>query len=149
MVRKRRMLLRRLKANLPLNRPELPEGVGPHTGRELEFMLSGQKLCALFFDVIPENGKIPEEIIPEAAFAPYIAEGRFLRFSKESVTKTNRIVRYVCFTSPTEAWRADAIFWLSNHHDDAADIIIGRLLGYTEDQINAFLVHAARLKSVV
>lgn len=125
---------------------DLPVGIGPHEGRELELMLAGKKPCAFFHDALPENGQISEQIILERAFAPYVAGGKFLRFSKET-SKNNQLIRYVCFTLPAEAWRADAIFWLREYNDDAADRMIGRLLGYTEEQIDAFLEHIASRKS--
>jgi hypothetical protein len=39
--------------------------IGPHEGQELELMLAGKKRLAAFGDIIPENGIINEQIIPE------------------------------------------------------------------------------------
>ncbi len=120
--------------------------IGPHEGKELELMLSGKKPMAAFGDVIPENGVIPEEIIPEKAFAPYVQNGDFYYLKSEVTDTDNDIIRYVCFTLPGEEWRAKAYIWLrtSIHHrvipcDRACDIMIGRLLGYNEKDIAEFI----------
>jgi|GEM_PF-4142683 len=46
---------------------ELPPGVGPHEGRELELMLTRDKKLALFGDIVWKDGTIAETIIPERA----------------------------------------------------------------------------------
>ena len=50
----------------------LPKGIGPHEGQELELLLKGTKKAAYFSDFLGDDGTIPEEIIPEKAFAPFI-----------------------------------------------------------------------------
>lgn len=126
--------------------------IGPHEGCELALMLSGEKKLAVFHDVIPPNGLIAEEIIPEAAFAPYVAAGRILCRSEDLPSrKLGQTVRYVCFALPEEAWRIDAFLFITRDvltgrrpSDDADDITIGRLLGYSEDAIQAFLDYRAK-----
>jgi hypothetical protein len=54
----------------------------PHEGRELALMLEGRKYLAAFCDILPLSGKIPEEIIPDQAFAPFVASGRIKRFAR-------------------------------------------------------------------
>lgn len=65
-------------------KPDLPLGIGPHEGRELELMLTG---------------KIPEEIIPESAFAPYVNSKKlnrdFWNFSDPSRVLLQIIIRRV------------------------------------------------------
>lgn len=119
-------------------------GIGPHQGRELELMLTGVKLCAIFHDALPESGVIPEKIIPEQAFAPHVASGRFLRFAKDYKSGSH-VIRYVCFTARNEEWRAQFLLWLKDRFyngekvDHSDEIMEGRILGYTEDEIKAFL----------
>ncbi len=120
--------------------------IGPHEGKELELMLAGEKSLAVFHDIVPADGLIPEEIIPEQAFAPYVAAGRVVRIVRDirNVTSDD-INRYVCFVLPGEEWRAEMFLWVREGiradkfpYDDACDTIIGRLLGYTEDDIQKF-----------
>ena len=119
--------------------------IGPHEGKELELMLAGQKQLAAFGDIIPKHGSIPEYIIPEQKFAPYIKEGTFIRF--ENITDTNHgMLKHVCFTPPKEAWRAKTYLWLREQitlktlkYEDAHDWIFGRLLGYSDQDIQLFL----------
>jgi hypothetical protein len=131
-----------------------PSMIGPHEGRELELMLSGQKKLAVFHDIIIPGQNIPEGIIPEQAFFPYVQAGTIIR-TEEKITnkKTGDIIQNVLFTLPGEEWRASTILWIKRdvfqnqkRFDEAYDIIIGRLLGYTEDEISAFLFHQKRLK---
>lgn len=72
-----------------------------HTGRELALMLAGSKPLAVFhYDIscLPN-----EEIVPEAAFQPYVASGKFVRhevtFSHGFDTRMGResLVKYVLF----------------------------------------------------
>lgn len=37
------------------NSLEIPEGIGPHEGKELELMLAGKKPLAMFSDVFPST----------------------------------------------------------------------------------------------
>ena len=125
--------------------------IGPHEGKELELMLMGDKKLAIFHDAVPSEGQISEEIIPENAFAAHVQAGTIKRFSKDIYnTKSGNLIRYVCFTLPNEEWRASFILWLKEErlvgrvlHDPAHDAIIGRLLGYDEQDIEEFLAQAA------
>src|SRR5690606_30318844 len=88
--------------------------IGPHQGRELELMLAGQKHLALFYDTLTEPFENNEEIIPEAAFASYVASGAIRRFQKDIPhPKRNTLARYVCFTTPGNEWRAHAFFYFN------------------------------------
>lgn len=123
--------------------------IGPHEERELELMLSGKKKLALFHDVLIEGQEIMEEIIPEKAFAPYVQNRKIIRTHADiKNAKNGDIFHFVFFCLPGEEWRAHTVIWLKkqvleeqkpfNEHDD---VIIGRLLGYEEDDIRAFLLH--------
>ncbi len=135
----------------------MPDLIGPHVGRELELMLSGEKKLAYFCDVVPESGEILEEIIPERAFAPHVAAGFIMRFSQdETCTKTGHIVKSVCFTLPGEEWRAAFTFWLGKERangiyrgDSSDDVVFGRVLGYSLKEIHAFLDHQKKLRTHV
>lgn len=121
--------------------------IGPHEGKELQLMLSGQKSLAVFHDAIPASGNIPEEVIPETAFAPYVQSKKINRHVADiRSAKDSSIIRYVCFTLPGEDWRAQFFLWLAEGRisgripaDDACDIIAGRLLNYSESEIQHFL----------
>jgi len=121
--------------------------IGPHQGKELELMLAGKKHLAAFTDAVPESGIISEEIIPEKAFAPYVASGKFLRFCYEYYLSPKNIkIRNVFFTTLGNEWRASAYFWLHQEalakrrpFDDAHEYFIGRLLDYDEADIQDFI----------
>lgn len=121
--------------------------IGPHEGKELDLMLAGKKPLAAFGDIIPEDGIIAEEIIPEIAFAPYVEQGRILRFSQDTPSiKESEVMRHVCFTLPDQEWRARTYLWLREQswtgnmpNDTHCDVIIGRLLGYDEESIQQFI----------
>lgn len=130
--------------------------IGPHEGKELQLMLSGKKPLAVFHDAIPATEKIPEEIIPETAFAPHVQTGKIKRLAADlRSAKDDHIIRYVCYTLPGEEWRAHFLLWLKTEQlsgrlqfDPAHDIIIGHLLGYGESDIDEFLERQeVRLKS--
>lgn len=119
--------------------------IGPHQGRELELMLKGKKHFALFHDAIPSNGLIPEDIIPEKTFAPYVSNGTMYRSSKDHNDGTHTI-RYVCFTTSGHEWRAHAFFYFHEEamsgrrpFDEAYEYFVGRLLGYAEDDIADYI----------
>lgn len=119
--------------------------IGPHEGRELKLMLEGKKHLAVFHDAVPDDGLISEDIIPEKAFAPYVRDGILKRHVREFFDGKHTI-RYVCFTSLEHSWRADYIFWVAEllykgdkSFIDEQDIITGKLLGYTDDDIKEFM----------
>lgn len=119
-------------------------GIGPHKGRELELMLEGVKKCALFSDALPASGEIAEDIIPEKAFAPYVASGQFLRIARDFHIAGHNL-RCVCFTHKDEAWRAEFLLWIKGRLygggkvDHADEVLEGRILGYSEDEIIPYL----------
>jgi len=119
--------------------------IGPHEGQELKLMLAGKKRLAAFGDIVPENGKIPEQIIPEKAFEAYVKSGQIVRFQKDIKTD-NGLLSYVCFTLPNEEWRAHAYIYLREKihnkdlkYTDSLDKIFGHLLDYDPKDIQDFL----------
>lgn len=123
--------------------------IGPHQGKELQLMLDGQKHLAAFHDIVKDGYKPSEQVIPEQAFAPYIAKGKIKRFTKIfAPAKLPTPIQYVCFTLPDDEWRAEAFFWMHEEcnsgrrpYDDAYEYFIGRLLDYSEEDILHFIEH--------
>lgn len=104
--------------------------IGPHHDKELELMLEGKKHLAIFCEALTDGG-IPETIIPEQAFLPYVRQGTIIRFSRDYKTK-DHIIHYVCFTLPGHEWRADAFFWMHEEcvakrrpFDDTYEFFVG------------------------
>ncbi len=120
--------------------------IAPHQGKELTLMLAGKKHLAVFYDAIVPNVDILEDIIPEQAFAPYVKNKKLCRFSKDMRVKDGSSIRYVCFTTPENTWRADAFFWAKAEgfsglrpFDASYETFIGRLLDYSEEDIRHFI----------
>lgn len=119
--------------------------IGPHEGRELELMLAGKKRLAMFHDIA--ETETAEEIIPEKAFAEYVRSGQIIRI-EETITssKINKPIRFVFFAIPGEEWRAHTIIRInkeiysnSRPNEELDDIIIGRLLDYTKQEVDTFI----------
>lgn len=126
--------------------------IGPHQGKELELMLTGEKKLAVFHDSMPDDGaSIPEEIIPDKAFAPHVQCNALKRFEKTIINKKNNdAIKFVCFTLPEEEWRAEFFLWLEEQvfsqeldYNISQDEIIGKLLGYSEIDIKDFVERKA------
>ncbi len=121
--------------------------IGPHEGKELELMLTGEKKLSMFHDSIIDGQEIPEDIIPENAFSTHVTKGSIKRFSQNiRAAKSDGVIRYVFFTLPTEEWRAEFLIWLKQNtlknempNDKAHDILVGQLLGYSEEDIQDYL----------
>ena len=121
--------------------------IGPHEGKELELMLSGQKKFAVFYDLVKANYQTPEEIIPESLFSQHVANGTIVRLEQSFVSrKSGDKTRYVCFALPGQEWRALTYLWIKEETlsgvrslDRADEAIMGRLLGYSEKDISSFL----------
>jgi hypothetical protein len=122
---------------------DIPEGIGPHEGRELDLMLAGEKPLAMFNDDIPADMKAPE-----IAFDPYVSDGRFI---KQEVTlsapgSNDGGLRYYFYALPGEEWRLRRIIEIQKaFFEDNAETTpeleteIGRLLGYDESDIQTFV----------
>lgn len=116
--------------------------IGPREDRELELMLAGTKPLAMFYDVVPASIELPE-----ADFAPYIDAGRILKHETIYISAHDDVpTRYIYYALPCEGWRIDKIckihaaIYAGEPRDRMADDIkIGRLLGYSEAEIAAYL----------
>ena len=113
-------------------------------------MLQGQKHLAVFHDAVLPNKDVPEEIIPERAFAPFVVNGQILRFQKDfpSHTTEAHLLRYVCFTLPEHEWRAHFYLWLKEKIISEScpfnlpeEVLCGLVLGYSHQDIEHFLQH--------
>ena len=121
---------------------EAPEGVGPHEGRELQLMLSGEKPLAMFSDAVGST-----HLPPEADFAPYVADGTFVR--REEIYQSpnsNEALRCVYFARKEDEWRVEALHRIQERlhvfkepTSPDTEREIGRLLGYSDAQIDQFL----------
>ena len=119
--------------------------IGPHEGQELDLMLLKKKRLSAFCDIVPDDGIIDEEIIPENAFAKHVTQGTIIREEK-NITSANQTIRYVCFTLPGEEWRAKAyLFFREKIHmkqmiyNVSLDEIFGHLLDYDQKDIDEFI----------
>ena len=125
-----------------MDEPEAPPGVGPYELRELELMLAGAKLAAMFGEAVQFRN-----IIPEDDFAPHVASGRIIKreYYWDDKESGHSFVE-IYYALPGEEWRIDALHDLNlvaynklrpwTPDDDRE---IGRLLGYTDAEIDAFL----------
>ena len=131
-----------------------------HTNRELELMLSGKKPLAIFSD---EISVYPDEMIfPESMFQPYIDSGVFIKDvftieTKEVIPSLQRfaVIQYVAYAIQNEQWRIaayrqlDMIRHLYPHtfKDEGFERYECALLGYSDDETNAWLKHNADMKN--
>jgi len=132
---------------------ELPYEV--HTNRELEFMLHRGKPLAHFYDVYPSETN--DVVIPEDAFAPYVANGTFekrafVELRPEPPTASAPHIRgtiHVFYAPPRHSWRIDAYIMMMAAAAKAGwsegfELLEGSLLGYEEWQTD---VHLERLRA--
>jgi hypothetical protein len=122
---------------------DIPDGIGPHEGRELELMLAGAKPLAMFNDDLPP-GMEP----PEIAFDPYVAEGPFVKqeYVNASQTGATAGLRFYFYALPNEQWRIDrmieikrALFEQKVPTTPELETEIGRLLGYDDRDVQIFV----------
>lgn len=102
-----------------------PRDLGPHQGKELNMLLSGVKPAALTYDLAP--------------FLPAIEAGQLIY--QQCINRANA-TSYVVALPGQEARikRIIALLIEPNGTDNPVyHVRLGRLLGYTKDQIRAFL----------
>ncbi|MEQ8286075.1 hypothetical protein [Thalassospira sp.] len=124
---------------------DLPPGIGPHNDRELELMLAGTKPMALFSDAVHVS-----DYFPDADFAPYVETGKIIRV-EEIIPDEPYAMRYLFFALPGEEWRIEEALTMSRNlwartvkDHDADSARMGELLGYSANDIKAFLEHLKR-----
>jgi hypothetical protein len=125
----------------------MPAGIGPHEGRELALMLSGRKPAAMFSDVLPLDRRAPLGL-----FRPHVQSGRFAMRIDVFALHPNLRLRFVYYTRRGQSWRIERLRELNRRliggearWSDDDDVETGRLLGYSERDIAAFLAHKRRL----
>jgi hypothetical protein len=112
--------------------------IGPHEGREIALLQSGSKRVAWFSEV---------EFSPEAEAAPLIALGKLRR--EEWRGSSREAVGVVYYIPGAEAEAAElkrlTVDWLESGVDaDSADSRIGEILGYSREDIDAFIKNKRR-----
>lgn len=128
---------------------ELPAGIGPHEGRELELMLSGEKPLAMFYDIVPATIELPE-----AEFEPFVASGRIVKRTALYVDHKMGIThRYLFYALPGEEWRIEemqafkeAMFSASYRHDPSVDRRAGWLLGYDDRDVDVYMARSLKFR---
>jgi hypothetical protein len=123
-------------------KPDLPDGIGPHEGRELELMLSGKKPLAMYTEVLSVDFEWPD-----SDFEPHVITGEIIKREYSSQTPDGRhTVRHLYFSLPDEELRIDEAHALSLKKQDALheqsesdSARIGKLLGYSADEIQSFI----------
>jgi hypothetical protein len=127
-----------------------------HTGRELELMLAGKKPLAMFYADI--RWLPNEEIIPEERFARHVNTGEFVRGETEipgpyhPVWKRDIRTKFVFYALKDEAWRIPAMILAINVQgkvsgpgpNEALDRITGALLGYSDEEVDAYCAQYQR-----
>lgn len=116
------------------------------TGRELMLMLSGRKPLAYFsyFDGDPLSSIIDQP------FDRHVANGELeYRQHRLRLREKAEFVNYAIYTLPTEAWRADALILLLEAGEKGGwcpgmERVVGSLLGYTDEENDAYLEWAAK-----
>ena len=108
---------------------ELPAGIAPHDGQELELMLTGKKHIAMLECVYEE-------------FEPYVQQGRFKHIAHDEYT-------HIIYTPDYEQEAQEFIKLIgeARARGFVADLErkIGRALGYSEQDIEVYLRHIVHL----
>ena len=120
---------------LQMENSALPKDIGPHEGQEFELMRAGQKDVALFFELEPEGLK------------EFLAEGynilKFSQFVHLQQTYYTRIVFRPGFESSTLRLK-ELIEQKQKGIDPGREHEIGKILSYTQSQVDAFIQHALK-----
>ena len=109
--------------------------IGPHEGKELALMLSGEKPMAAFTN---EPGYVHDT----DAFEAHVKSGRIVQFRVPINNGCERL--YFCI--PGEEWRAKLSLFISyqgewNLTGEDLHKLDGFLLGYDKDSIDEFIEH--------
>jgi len=119
-----------------------------HTNRELGMMLRRQKPLAVFID--------GEDVFPASVlrylrmFDRHAQAGRLVRREHRfaaNIHGTDRVLLTILYALPDEAWRIDemiglhAELWGEKPWTEDHERMEGMLLGYTDDENNAWIAH--------
>lgn len=120
-----------------------------HTGNELALMLEHKKPLSMFYDDADVSDE--ESVIPEREFDEFVRNGLMIKeemvFTLQNNPKTGRScrVKYVLYALANEQWRIPAMFLAIKtmlrigRADEGIDRMMSALLGYTDEQIDAFV----------
>jgi hypothetical protein len=120
--------------------PAPPPGVGPHDLRERDLLLAGEKPVAWFYDADWFVADIWAE------FAEDVAAGRLIAVMARYEKPPHRLINLVVARpEEEEAMKAffdlvDDLLRFRRKWTDEIDKRIGRFLGYSESDIEAFLL---------
>lgn len=129
-----------------------------HTNRELEFMLRRGKPLAHFCDAYPPDPD--EDMVPRAAFAPYVQSGEFdarefVTLLKVPLERAAHVLGtiHVLYARASESWRIDAYINMQMEGEitgwsERLERLQGTLLGYTDAENDAHIDHALRSPNV-
>ena len=114
----------------------LPEGIGPHEGREFDLMRRGEKDVALFFEIEPEG----LAAILDAGFQFM----KFLQFTHQGKEHFTHIVYRP--SHKAQAIRLKKLVLAPKQGiDPVREHEIGAILGYTRSEVKAFIAHSNKL----
>jgi hypothetical protein len=117
--------------------------IAPHEGKEIELMLAGRKPLALFYAIESEAW-----VIPEQQFDCYVTLGNFVKadFLFKPFDSAAPVVKCVLYALSSEAARIPEavkilrpIFEELKAPEADQERMLGRLLGYTEEDITLYL----------
>jgi hypothetical protein len=125
-----------------------------HTGQELELMLAGSKPLAYFLFVEDYDADLIAEC--ESRFQTYVEAGRIIKctcsepLAFDPTLNHNLTGRVLLYALPEEAWRIPAMQLVLRVSqtvsrpngpgpNEAIDRIVGALLGYTDEQVEAYI----------
>ncbi|MGF7208197.1 hypothetical protein GGE65_002782 [Skermanella aerolata] len=123
--------------------------IGPHEGRELDLMLTEKKPLALFYAIESETW-----ILPEEEFDCHVALGKIVKadFLFKPTSPAAPAVKCVLYALPSETARVPeaaeilrTVFEELTAPTNDQERALGRLLGYTEDDIALFLSRGSNL----
>ncbi|WP_077550333.1 hemocin immunity protein [Rodentibacter genomosp. 2] len=108
--------------------------LGPHEGRELELMLNHQKDLALFYT----DYEIPED------FYPYLENKTFQLKTINLKRRALGYIAYYLIYRPEHIKKAEALISVLKSYDKFDPDLerkIGKLLGYSNDDIEFYINH--------
>lgn len=115
----------------------LPAGIGPHEGREFDLMRARRKAVALFYELEPEG-------LAEMSADPSFS---VLQFPSPKIAGISCPYWIVFHTdAEAQAKRLKALVlapktgWVAEHERE-----VGRILGYDEADIDAFIAHVGAI----
>jgi hypothetical protein len=111
----------------------LPSGIGPHEGREFELMRAGAKDVAYFFELEPKG---LAEISADPSFLAMV----FQSCELHGISVPCWIAYRVGFEKQAQRLKSLVLDPSTGWHK-AREYEIGRILGYRDEDIEAFVAH--------